>query len=258
MKNLAKFGTIATCALLAGNLEAKDAVDPGQANNTWVVGIAGGAVNNPYAGEDNEGIIIPRIRYNGDRLFFNEKGLGLNLFTQGSLSGGLILKGDGSFLSDDKDYRGNAKLAGLRERDHALEGGFYINHTTDAGRLRFSAVSDVSNEHKGHTVGLEYIADMEFGAWNINPYAGVEWMSDDKVDHHFGVRSNEVTASRALYKGDDSVNFATGVRGRYSFTKHWDFTFNTGYGRLGSGITDSPIVEDKNIYYGTLGVNYNF
>lgn len=258
MKNLAKFGTIAGCLLLAGTIEASDAVDPGQADNKWVVGIAAGAINNPYAGEDNEGLIIPRVYYNGDRFFFNDKGIGLNLFTRQELSGGLIIRGDGSFLHDAKEFRDNEKLAGLRERDIAIEGGFYINHTTDMGRLRFTALSDISNTHKGHTLGLEYILDMEYGDWHINPYVGVDWVSEDKVDHHFGVRSNEVTASRALYKADDSINFNTGVSGRYSFNKNWDFTFNTGYGRAGSGVTDSPIVEDKNIYFGTLGVNYNF
>lgn len=258
MNNLTKLATIAACFLVVGKLEAKDAVDPGQADNTWVVGLAGGAINNPYAGEDTDGIIIPRIRYNGERFFFNENGVGVNLFSHNHFSGGLLLTSDMSFLADHKDYRNNAKLAGLKERDHALEAGFYINHSTDMGRLRFTALSDASSTHKGHSLGLEYIADLEYGDWHINPYAGVNWVSDKKADHHFGVRSEEVSDSRALYKADDSFGFNAGLRGRYSFNKNWDFTFNSGYGRLDSGISDSPIVEDKNIYYGTVGVNYNF
>lgn len=258
MKNLTKLATLSACLLIASNLEASDAVDPGQADNTWVVGLAAGAINNPYAGEDSEGIILPRVRYNGERFFFNEKGVGLNLFTRNEWSGGLILRGDQGFLHDAKEFRDNDKLAGLRERDTALEVGFYINHSTDMGRLRFTALNDVSNTHKGQTAELEYILDMEYGDWHINPYAGISWISDDKADHHVGVRSNEVTDTRALYKADSSLGFNAGVSGRYSFNKNWDFTFNTGYSRLGSGITDSPIIEDKNLYFGTVGVNYNF
>lgn len=251
-------GLASSCVLFASISSANDAVGPGDSDSKWVLGLGAGAATNIYVGENDNGFAFPNFRYNGDRLFFADGNLGLNLFTSNEFSGGIIATGDASYLVDEKEYRDNKELLGIKERKATIEAGFYLNHTTSMGRLNFTALTDAGNKHDGHSLSVNYTADLEMGGWKVNPYVGASWMSKEKVDHHYGVRSNEVTSTRAFYQGKAATNLFAGVRGRYEITKKWDVNLNAGYTRLGSGITDSSIVDEKNAFHTTVAVNYNF
>lgn len=250
--------SLGALALSSFESAASDSFAPGDSDSKWVVG--GGAVvsNNIYKGEDNMGVIYPNVEYRGERLFFKDGQLGYSVLRLGNLSGGLVLSPDASFLFDKSEYSDNSALAGLKERDATLEGGFYINHSTNMGRLKLTVLTDAASKHDGQTVSLSYTADMNMGDWNVNPYIGAAWISSDKINHHFGVSADEATSTRAAYEGKNTSNVFAGVRGRYEFNKNWDLNLNAGVSRLGSGITDSSIVDDKTVYSAGVGVNYNF
>lgn len=250
--------TITSLSFASLAAPASDSFAPGDSDSKWVVGGGGVIATNIYAGEDNLGIIYPNIEYRGERLFFKDGQLGLSVLSIGDFSGGLVLSADASFLMDDKEYRNNSQLAGLIERDATLEGGFYINHSTDMGRLKLTVLSDVAGKHNGQTVSLSYTGDMAMGSWKINPYIGTAWISQDKVEHHVGVSVAEATATRAAYQGKNTSNVFAGVRGRYDFSKNWDLNLEAGVTRFGSGINNSSIVDEKTAYHTSLGINYNF
>lgn len=173
-------------------------------------------------------------------------------------STGLTVGWTSSFLSDRGRYEDNPRLIGLIERENTFESGFYINHSTAAGRLSFQLMKDVGGKHDGGDAVLKYTGDFMLGNWFINPVVGVEWVSDDKVDANYGVSVAEATISREVYKGDDAYNMFVGIRARYELTQHWDFDFNAGVKHLDSGITDSTIVDDSTIYRTAFSLNYNF
>lgn len=257
-----KSNNILALAVLSASITsyatANDSFAPGDSDSKWVLGGGGVVSTNIYAGEDNFGAIYPNVEYRGDRFFFKQGTLGFSALTMGDFSAGVVLTPDVSFLVDDKEYRKNLKLKGLKERDATIEGGFYVNHTTNMGRLNLTVLTDLANKHDGQSVSLSYTADLEFGGWNVNPYLGVGWVSDDKVNHHFGVSSAEATLHRAAYKAKNTTNGFAGVRGRYAFNDHWDINLTAGVTRYGSGITDSSIVDEKTAYHGSVAINYNF
>ncbi len=252
---LSMLGAISALSLQAN---ASDAVGPGDSDSKWVLGASVDAFNNPYSGEGSEAWLSPNLRYNGERFFINNGSLNLHIAKSNDFSAGLKVALDSSFLSDRDDYKGNKKLAGLTERKETVLGGIYVNHDTDLGRLSFSALTDLGNEHDGQIAGLKYIFDLNAGNWNINPELGVEWLSADYVDHHVGVSRSEATNSRSVYQGKDTVNAFVGIRARYQVTENWDINVRTGVSKLGSGIEESPIIDDDMLYQASFGVNYNF
>ncbi|MBX2847169.1 MAG: MipA/OmpV family protein [Acidiferrobacterales bacterium] len=235
-----------------------DAIDPGDSESTWVVGGAVGALNNPYSGEGDDVWISPTIRYNGKRVFVKEDSVNIHITKSNGFSAGLKFALDAGFLIDRDNFKDNAQLAGLTERDGTIMGGIYVNHDSDLGRLSFSALTDAANEHNGRSAQLKYTFDLKAGDWNINPELGAEWLSDDYVNHYAGVSETEATSSRFLYRADDAIVAFAGIRARYDFTDHWDINLRTGVSKLGSEFKDSPIIEDDLVYQASVGINYNF
>ncbi|MFT7111420.1 MAG: outer membrane protein [Porticoccaceae bacterium] len=245
-------------SFIAASAFASDAVGPGEKDSRWVVGGAIETGNNIYAGESDISSLTPHFRYNGERFFVKNGTFNVNVGKNGNFSYGLTVSPSGSFLSDDHEYRKNEKLAGLRERDYTVEGGFYVNHTTEAGRMSFSLTTDLGNEHDGETAHISYTFDLRAGDWYVNPVIGAQWVSSGKVDHFFGVSESESNESRQSYDGESTFNVFAGIRARYALTEKWDVNLAGGVVALGSGIKDSSIVDDDTANYASVGVSYSF
>jgi len=259
MNNISRSLILSIIALgSAGLNHASDAVGPGDSDSRWIVGAGVASYNNIYRGEGSEGVIFPNIIYNGERFFIKNGALNLSLLQKDAFSAGLIAKVQGNFLRDDRDYDDNKVLAGLKERETNIDGGFYINHSTEMGRFNTTVLTDTSNEHNGHSVAMSYTFDLSAGGWAINPVIGVQWISDKKVNHLYGVSAAEANAYRAAYEADSAVNIFAGIRGRYEFNEQWDVNLNAGLTSLSGTIKDSSIVEDDLAYNVGMTINYNF
>jgi len=237
---------------------ASDAVGPGESDSTWIIGTGAVSYNNIYAGENRESSGLLNFTYNGDTFFAKDGSLNLHLLKFEQYSLGLTVNGDNSFLSDRDDYEDNPMLSGLIERDNTVEGGFYLFHTTKAGRFKFRLLTDLANKHNGETASLSYTFALKSGDWYINPSLGMNWISADKVNHHFGVSASESTATRAAYTGSSALNYFVGISARYEITDHIDIKLNTGINFLDSSIKNSSIVDDDKGYFSGVSFNYNF
>jgi outer membrane protein len=250
--------TLCTFAATAQAEKIKDAIGPGDSDNLWILSANIGTYNNIYAGEGSEDVLYPSVEYNGERFFFKNGSFNYSLGQRQNFTYGLIAAPSSTFLSNEGNYRNHDELAGLVKRDGTIEGGFYINHTTDLGRFRFSLLTDMGSEHDGQRATASYTFDLHAGNWNINPSMGAQWMSGDIVDHYYGVSALESTVTRAGYKGSSAINLFAGVRARYEISDRWDFSASTGFKRLSDNITDSPIVDDDYGYHGNLSMSYKF
>lgn len=256
--------SVAICTCVVGimpiitHAHTSDAVGPGDSNSKWVVGVNAGRMSNPFSDEKNLGFVVPNVEYRGEKLFLKEGALGYNLYRQEQLSAGILLTGNGSFLADHDDYDDNPKLRGLKERDATLDAGFYVQHTTPMGRLKFTVLDGLTGEHGGQSADVNYMFDFSVDKLSINPVVGANWMSADEVDHFFGVSEAEATSDRAAYRGKNSANLYAGVRGRYEISPQWDVSMGATYIRLGSGIADSSIIDENKVVVASVGGNYNF
>lgn len=238
----------------------RDAVGPGDKDVKWIVGGTAYSIANPYISEGQESIFAPSIAYNGEKFFFDASNasLGYSVAKWGNISAGVIAGVNTSFLNDESEYRDNVFLNGLNKRDSTIDGGFFVNHTTDLGRLNLSVLTDLAGKHDGQSVGVSYTMGLTAGAWDINPTVGVRWLSNNIVDHHFGVDADEVTAFRSAYEGGPAVNWNVGLRGRYDITEKWDLNLAAGVTRLDSSIQNSSIIDDEYVSHGSVSVRYSF
>ncbi|MCG8671525.1 MAG: MipA/OmpV family protein [Pseudomonadales bacterium] len=244
---------------MAGEALVSDGYSPGDSKSKWVVGGAIGAIENPFIGEDSiDAFIVPNVEYRGERLYFKAGELGVNLFRSQGFGAGFIVTGNESFLSDEDFYDDNKQLEGIKERDGTLDAGFYLVHNSELGQLRMRFLEEVTGEHDGRSVDANYTFDLAYEDIRINPVVGVAWTSADMVDHFFGVSESEANEYRAEYKGENATSFYTGVRGRYEFTEHWEVDMGAYYVKLGSGISDSTLLEEDDLIVTSVGVNYNF
>ncbi len=256
--SMKQLGVCLAVSFLTATAFARDAIGPGEKDSRWVVGGAVTVSNNIYVGEKDISTITPKIQYNGERFFVKNGSFNLNIGRNGGFSYGLTVSPSGSFLSDDHEYKKNSKLAGLLERDYTVEGGVYINHSTDLGRMSFALVTDLGNEHNGETAHISYTFDLRAGDWFVNPVVGAQWISSSKVNHLFGVSESEANEYRDAYDADSSLNVFAGVRARYELSKQWDVNLASGVVALGSGTRDSTIVDDDLAYHASVGVSYSF
>ncbi|MBT3014166.1 MAG: MipA/OmpV family protein [Candidatus Thiodiazotropha endolucinida] len=234
----------------------------------WRVGanVAGG--KNPFLGEDNDAILIPMIAYKGERFYANLGNPGISFF-----SGSTNFAGLGYSVIKEDDYNidlvgrvramglypdDNDELEGVDDRDPGFDLGITARWQTGFGELNAQLLADVSDTSDGQEVILSYAYPLSYGQWRFRPELGVSWQSSDMTDYYFGVDADEATARRAVYEADAAVTPFAGVEFEYAFDQRIDLIGGVGVGRLGDEISDSPIVDERNLAGGYLGLSYKF
>ena len=236
-----------------------DAIRPGDSNSKWVLGLGAAVAENPYINEDSEeAFAFPIIEYRGEKFFVKDGEIGYNLVRKNGFGVGLLVTGRDTYLSYDDNYDDNEQLAGVEEREVTADAGIYMLHTSELGQFKMRLLDEVSGEHSGYSADASYTFDLKWNQWRINPAVGLVWESDASVDHFFGVSEQEANQNLKAYKGESATTWFTGIRGRYALTKYWDVDLSAYYVRMGSGITDSSLIEENQLYATSIGVNYNF
>jgi len=233
-------------------------VTPAMAGN-WNIGIGGLAAPNPYIGNGGtKTTILPFFFYEGERFFVELDQAQYQVFDNGTISVGLIglLRFQG-YEPDD-----NAALAGMQRRNTSLDAGGSIAYTNRLGTLSFTALTDISDTHEGDELVLSWEIPFTVGKnWLLSPSVGMSWKSDDLIDYYYGVTgvtSREARPGRPAYQGQSSADGFVGLGVFYNLSSHWTAIAQFNYETLSKRITDSPIVEDDNQWYGFLGVVYEF
>ena len=119
--------------------------------------------------------------------------------------------------------------------------------------------TDISNKSDGNSAQLNLAHPLRLAPrWHLIPSIGAEWLSDKVVDYYFGVKPGEATLARPAYVGTASVNLRAGVMLHYRLSREWSLFGGASYTRLGSGISDSPIVTHDAITALHFGGGWHF
>ena len=153
----------------------------------------------------------------------------------------------------DMDKRGDDFHIGLREK-------------YNFGPLRTGIVSRISGDISGKSDGL--LARVEINQpvplrknVIILPYVAFEYMNDSYVDYYFGISREEAEKginNGRKYDGDDVFNLEAGITGVIQINESFKILANGNYKRYGDSISDSPLVEDRDIYTAGVGIIYSF
>ena len=210
-------------------------------------GLVGGAVialQQPVA--DRRGYLLPLVAVTyRDTFFWHFGQLGAYVLNSDDRRARLAIALKARRGYDPADY---AALAGMVKRDTSLEAGISGVWRTHAVVTRYSYFSDISGTSHGDSAQLNFSHPFRLAPrWFLAPSLGAEWLSDKLVDYYYGVKPAEATATRPAYTGTASTNLRAGVMVMHLLPEHWLLFGGVGVTRLGSGISDSPIVIHDSI-----------
>lgn len=226
------------------------------------------AVTNPYIDGSSVLVLFPVAAYKSDRFYANLGNPGLSFFRGSTNLGGL-----GYSLFKDENYQidligrlrpmgldpdGRDKLSGLNERKSGFDAGLHLFWETAFGELDLDLLTDISNRSKGQEATLSYAYQMIHGPWTLRPELGVSWQSSELADYYFGVDTDETRAGRLAYQAASTLTPFVGVQLEYAITERSQLLGGVGFGRLGDTIRNSPIVDERGIVGGYLGLTYSF
>ncbi|MBB3219907.1 MipA/OmpV family protein [Pseudoduganella umbonata] len=240
----------AQAQVLAPELAAKEAAP---ADSHWGLGIGAGFGKAAYREFDDDPDVLPLLMYENRYISFFGTTLDAKLPSAGPFTFRLRAKysGDG-YEAKDSPY-----LAGMAER----KGGVWLGGavTWRGGILNASAEALASTgDAEGKRFKLELNRTFKSGALSVTPRIAANWHDKKYVDYYYGVRAEEVRASRARYVGKSATNGEIGIRLGYAVTPRHNLFVDFSATSLGGAIKDSPLVEKSSESSVKLGYLYNF
>ena len=156
-------------------------------------------------------------------------------------------------------------FAGLSERRDSIDVGARGIVNTKLGPIVMDVTRDL-HASKGHDVDIRLGGIAPHSKhWNgkrelkLAGLVGLRYQSEKVVDYHYGVKSNEATASRASYKAKAATTPYVGVEAQFNFNKHVSINAGVVYERRDDAIRNSPLTnEKKDDVLGTIGLTYWF
>lgn len=218
-----------TCLLLPANGHAGE----------WGLGLGVAAQRPPQQGTDTQVVVLPFPSYEGERLSLDFGSIGYALATSERIRFAV----EGQLRFDGYDPNESAALAGLEERDLTLDVGVSLTVGDAWGIASFKIMGDALGVHNGYEISGSYLYPLQFKRLTIMPSIGVKMPSAELVEYYYGVRTAEATESRPVYSGKSVVNGFVSVNLMYELADSWEIIGGAQYVRLGSGISDSPIIE---------------
>lgn len=228
---------------------------------SWGLGLAGISAQTAYKGMDRETRALPMISYENRYVRLDGPNLelklpGIELSESQRLNFGVVAK-----LFDGAGYEAgdSPALAGMAERKSSVWLGAKVEWENDLAGITLEWLGDASSNSKGQRLALGLERKLMLSpSLMLIPQVGVEWLDKKYVDYYYGVRASEVTAGRAAYTGEATLNPEIGLTGIYRFDRHHSMMLNVGVTFLGKEIKDSPIVDRSTENRVMLGYQYSF
>ncbi len=234
-----------------------DAADDSARSDNWRGFLGAGviALDRPVA--DKRTFLVPLVSVSYRDTFywrFGQAGVWLLKSDDRSARVGVALKARRGYDPDDFDG-----LAGMDKRRTSAEAGINGMWRTRPVIVTFGYFTDVSGTSHGDSAVLGFSHPFRLSErWSLTPSVGAEWLNRDVVDYYYGVKPSEASANRPAYAGKSSVNLRLAVMAHYKLARAWSLFGGASVTRLGSGITDSPIIIHDNVAALFVGGGWHF
>lgn len=227
---------------------------PGADGRHWAIGLGGGIATQPYAGIDRKTQALPLLLFENQYVRVMGPGVDLRLPDAGPVSLSLRARySEEGYAEDDAP-----NLAGMASRHGGVWLGASARWRSDIAHVFTDVASDASGHSKGLQARVGVDQTFRLGRFSLTPGIAAVWFDRKYVDYYFGVASAEALATRPRYDGRATVNTELSLRTRYMLSPQSAVTFDIGATRLGSGITDSPLVDRSTTTKVGVGYLYRF
>ena len=230
------------------------AADEPAADSQWGVGLGVAVSQRPYRDADNETRALPLLMYENRWVRIGGPGIDLKLPSAGPVSFALRAR----YAFDGYEQGDAPILNGMAERKDSLWLGGAAKWRNEVADLSAEWVGDASGNSTGQQFKLQLDRSFRAGAFQFTPRVAATWLDRKYVDYYYGVTAPEATAGRPFHEGEATVNAEVGLRTVYALAPRHALSLDVGTTRLGTGITNSPLVERRNVSRVSFGYAYRF
>ena len=162
------------------------------------------------------------------------------------------------FYEVTSGFAKDGELNGISTTDDTWFAG--LNYRRKLGKyyIVMNAITDVGNESDGNEITLTVNRPYQFDRISLIPAIGVVWQDQKLVNHFYGVDNDESTPTRPVYQNESSLNYQASLTAVWHPTVHWQFLGALKVDALGTGITDSPIIDEDVLPSALVGAVYRF
>ena len=169
---------------------AQDAPDP---QPRWTVGLLALDRDAPYRQLDEDLLVVPLVRFEGERFYLRGMRGGVVLANSGGISFGGFLQARG----DGYDAADSPFLAGMADRKFSMDAGLAASwRVPGVGQFEASLATDVLDRSGGQEAEVSWTGLVRAAGWQILPSVALRWQSQDMVDYYYGVRTSEAIVGR--------------------------------------------------------------
>ncbi|MCF2857647.1 MipA/OmpV family protein [Pseudoalteromonas sp. SMS1] len=163
---------------------------------------------------------------------------------------------------DDKQTKKSISIDDIAKRDWALDSGFLAHwYLEKYGKLSILWLHDVTGTYRGYHGQIDYSYHVPVGQPHIARLklkVGAEYKSQKLVDYYYGISPLDTESEYHLYTGKATINPFVSIAFNYRLNQDWQLKFSAKQTWLGSGITDSPLIDKKYTSNVFIGGVYEF
>lgn len=230
--------------------------DSGSEDNRFGIGFTQSVTKRPFIGVDDQTASLPYFSYRNKQFYVEGLDIGYKFYNSRHITASLFTTP--RFYEVRSSFAKDGELNGINETKPSYFAGASIQFHTTIATITFQALRDLVESDGTELVIQASKAFKTSKSLTLTPSIGLTYQNTSLVAYYYGVQPNEVAAGRPQYDGDTSTNYNVTLNASWDVTKHLQLLAQLKYETLGEGITDSPIVDEDNVNFITLGFVYRF
>ncbi len=211
-----------------------------------------------YKYEKNVVFILPVFDAEYKDLYIKNLEIGYTFYRNEAIKTSLFINPIFGYDIDGKDLKDGYKDIRSKNFQIALGANFEYNFKYDFKTVLSFEVSEKGNEGK-----IRFERDFYLGErFQITPSIFMRGYSEKYVNYYFGVESIEASRNSMIASSYQTNNIAYSYGAtlslEYSLTEHVAIGGFVGVESYSKDISNSPLIENKTIYFGGVGIKYYF
>ena len=221
-------------------------------------GLGGTYFTSEYKGMEENGTSIPLIGYEGEHVYLRGLSAGVHLVRLSFLE----INAQVSYLPQHfyADRSSRWVMRRLDDRYSTMLAGLNTRVFLPVGIFSATASMDVLGYSQGGVIlDGNYTLPIRLGSLSIAPTIGVQWTDSQYNKYYYGIDHGEARASGLKhYDPESCFSPYAQISAKLNFTENWSAFASVRTLFLGQEITDSPMVENHEVYSFSLGAMYKF
>lgn len=227
-----------------------------QTESKYGIGFTSSITQRPFVGVAPQDTTLIYLKFRYKDFYVEGLDVGYTLFNTDDVTVDLLATP--RFYEVEPAFAEGGELDGIDTTRRTYFAGISTQYRTKPATLTFQVLTDLFESDGIEIVATASKAFRPGAKFILAPTVGITYQDSELVDHFYGVQPNEVTIGRPAYGGHSSTNFNVLLTGVWDVHKHVRLLSQIKYEVLGSGITNSPIVDEDSISSILVGFVYLF